>query len=280
MLMIRAELLKLTTTTAVKVAVIIGVVGLILTQITLLTLLPALASGAIGPGLDTLGVALPDFGLESHAAQLAALSPLGASTGSGSLGIAVLAVVILGVLAGTSDYRFGGIVTTALAQPRRGLILVAKIGALALTGLLVGFVYAAINLLTLIISLPLAGAELLVSAPELILVLVRGTVVVTLLVLLGLAVGLLARDQVVGILTMLGLLLFEIIVQSIAQLVSGTLPIWAQIMPLSLAQSAISSPMNGGFPPVVALAVLAALVAVVLAGAGAAMRTRDICVLR
>lgn len=274
--MFRAEILKLTTTTATRIAVIVGVVGLIVTQVTLVTVLPALASGAIGPGRAALGSDLPAFDLASRSAQLAALSPLGSSTGAGSIGIAVLAVLVLGVLAGTTDYRFGGIVPTALAEPRRGFILAAKVGAMSLTGLLVGFVYATVSVATLMISVPLAGAELAVGVQEIAGVVVRGLLVVALLSLLGLAIGILARNQLVGVLAMLGILLLELIIQAAVHVLTGSLPAWAQLMPLSLSQAAVSPGIPGGMPPVAAVAALAALVAVTMAAAATAMRSRDI----
>ncbi|GHD45746.1 hypothetical protein D9V29_08105 [Mycetocola manganoxydans] len=274
--MFRAEMLKLTTTRATKAAVAVGVAGLIATQVTLVTVLPALASGAIGPGREALGDDLPAFDLTTGAAQLAAVSPLGSSTGAGSIGIAVLAVLILGVLAGTTDYRFGGIVPTALAQPRRGRILTAKVLATALAGLVVGVTYAAVSLGTLLVSLLLARTELAASPLELAGVLGGGALAVALFALLGLAIGILARSQLAGVLVMLGILLFELIAQAIIQLVTGTLPAWAQLMPLSLGQAAVSSGATGGIPPVTAVAALAALVAVVVAAAGVALRSRDI----
>jgi ABC-2 type transport system permease protein len=274
--MIRAELLKLTSTRAARVAAIVGIGGLVATQVTMVTLLPALANGTVGPGAEALGGDVPEFDLATHAAQLAAASPLGSTTGAGAIGIAVLAVLLLGVLGGTTDYRFGGIVSTALAQPRRGGILVSKAGAMALAGLMVGVAYALVSLATLLISLPFVGAGLVVSAPDLLGVFLRGALVVALLALLGLGVGILARNQLVGVLAMFGVLLLEIIVQGMVQLVTGTLPVWAQLLPLALGQAAVSPGAAGALPPVAALAVLAALVAGVLVAAGAAMRTRDI----
>jgi ABC-2 type transport system permease protein len=274
--MIRAELLKLTSTTAAKVAVLVGVVGLIVTQVTLVTLLPAVASGAIGPGIEELGGSLPEFDLVTAVAQLSAVSPLGSSTGAGSIGIAVLAVLLLGVLGGTTDYRFDGIVPTALAQPRRGAILVSKVGAMALAGLATGIAYALVSLATLLITLQVTQAELAVAWPELLGVLLRGAAVVALLAILGLAVGILARNQLAGVLTMFGILLFELIFQSMVQLVAGTLPVWAQILPLALGQAAVSPGSGWAIPPLGALAALSALVAIVVVAAGAIMRTRDI----
>ena len=120
--MFRAELLGLTTTTATKVSALVAVIGLILTQLMFVTVLPALARGDIGPGAEALGADLPVLDLTSPAAQLDAINPLGASMGGGSIGIALLAIVLLGTLAGTSDDRYGGMVGAALASPRRGRI--------------------------------------------------------------------------------------------------------------------------------------------------------------
>lgn len=274
--MLRAELLKLTTTTAPKVAAGVGVVGLVLTQLAFVALLPALASGAIGPGPAALGDDLPTFDLGSGPAQLAALSPLGSTSGAGSIGIAVLSVLVLGVLAGTTDFRFGGIVGTALAEPRRGRIMAAKTGATALVGLVVGILFALVSVATLLLSLPLIGAPLDASALDMAGVLGRGAIVVALLTLLGLGVGILARSQLVGVLVMIGALLAELIVQATVQLVTGALPLWAQLLPLSLSQSAISADGVGALSPTVALGALAVLVAVVLAAATLALRRRDL----
>jgi ABC-2 type transport system permease protein len=274
--MFRAELLKLTTTAAAKVAVGVGVIGLLLTQLTLVTLLPALASGAIGPGPEALGGDVPAFTLESASAQLAALNPLGSTSGGGSIGIAVIAILILGVLAGTMDYRFGGIVPTALAEPRRGRILLAKVGSTAVVGLIVGAVFAVVSVVALLVSLPIAGVEIAASPAEIAGVLARGVITVALLTLLGLAVGLLARSQLVGVIVIISVLLLEPIAQGVVQLVTGTLPIWAQLMPVSLGQATISPGSDGALAPLVAGLALAALTGAVLLAAGAALRSRDI----
>lgn len=274
--MLRGELLKLSTTRASKAAVAVGVLGLIITQATLVTVLPALASGAIGPGSEALGDELPAFELGSASAQLDAASPLGYSSGTGSIGIAVLAVLILGVLAGTTDFRFGGIVSTALAQPRRGRILAAKVGAMALAGVVVGVLYFVAGFGTLLVALGLTGTELTAGGLELLGVLGRGTLVVALLAVLGLSIGLLVRSQVGAVLVMLGVLIAEVIVQAVTQLVTGALPVWAQLMPLTLGQIGVSSAATGTLSPLAALAALAAFVTVVVAAAGVALRTRDI----
>lgn len=274
-MMLRAELLKLSTTRATAIALAVGILGLIATQLVLVTLLPAIASGAIGPGADAVGDDLPDVDMTSPAGQLAALSPLGASTGSGSIGLALLAVLILGVLAGTTDFRHGGIVPTALARPRRGGILAAKSAAVGLTGIAVGIAYAVVSIGALVVSLAVQGTPLVLGAGEILMVLLRGAVVVALLALLGLGVGLLARSQLAGVLIALGALVLELMVQGFVQLATGGLPTWAQLLPLSLSQLAIGS-VPATIPPLLALLVLAVWAAIVLGASWLVIRRRDL----
>jgi hypothetical protein len=273
--MFRGELLKLSTTAATKVALAVGIVGLIGTQLVLVIFLPALASGAIGPGPDAFEGDIPAFDLATASAQLAALSPLGASEGGGSLGLASLAVLVLGVLAGTTDYRFGGIVPTALAEPRRSRILAAKALAMGVTGLVLGVVYALVSLVALLISVAATGATLSVGALDIAAVMGQGVVVVALLALVGLGIGVLARNQLAGVLTMLGVVVAELIVQALAALVSGAQPVWAQLLPLALSQAAIGA-TPAALPPLAALAGLVGWTVLILGAATFAIRRRDL----
>src|SRR3546814_5519165 len=111
------------------------------------------------------------------------------------LGLASLSVRVRGVLAGTTDYRFGGIVPTALAEPRRGRILAAKALATAVTGLVLGVVYAFVSLVALLVSLTATGATLSIGVLDIAAVMAQGAVVVALLALIGLGLGLLARNR-------------------------------------------------------------------------------------
>lgn len=272
--MYRAELLKLTTTTAPKVALGIGAGGLVLTQLLYVTLIPALASGLVGPGADVLGDELPALDLTVAAGQLSALNPLGAA-GAGSLGIAALAVILMGVLAGTSDYRYGGIVTTALAQPRRGRLLLAKAAAAGTAGVITGAVFALVSLAMLAGTLAVLGVPLALDPILILTVLLRSTGAIGALAVLGLGVGMLARSQLAGVLVMLAILLLEPIVQSVTQLITGTLPVWAQLLPLSLANAVIGT-SDFGLSPAGAAPALLALTGVALALSALALRRRDL----
>ncbi|MGV8872657.1 MAG: hypothetical protein ACOH2Q_09030 [Rhodococcus sp. (in: high G+C Gram-positive bacteria)] len=279
--MLRAELLKLTTTAAPRTAIGIGAVGLILTQLAFVIILPLLAAGRIGPGRQALGNDFPVVDLTTVAAQTSALSPLGDyAGGGGSIGVAAIAVTLLGVLAGTGDYRFGGIVTTALAQPKRGRILIDKAAAAGIAGLLTGGAYAAISMVMLLITLAVQGTAWALDPLSVGAFLTRSVVAVGCLVVIGLAVGILARNQLFGVLTMLGILVLEPIIQAIARLSFGELPFWAQLSPLSLANSVISGGHldagQTGLSLPVALGSLIALTGTTLAAAALALERRDI----
>ena len=273
--MLTAELLKLRTVAATKVTVALGVVGLLVTQVLLVTLLPALASGAI----DTKGAAaeLGTIDPGSVAFQYSALNPLGGMGGVGSVSIATIAVVVLGLLVATTDYRFGGIVTTALAQPRRLRILGGKVAATAVVAAGLAVVYAVVVLGNLLVAtLVIPGAELVLPAVDIVSTLVRGAAVVVLLALLGVGIGVIVRSQLAGILVVISLLVLEPIVQALAQALTGGVPLWAQLLPLSLGQAAIAQVGSLALHPLVALAALAGIVLAVLVAAGAALRRRDL----
>lgn len=273
--MLRAELLKLTTTPASKIALAVGAAGLIITQLITVTLLPALASGLIGPGKDVIGDVIPASDLVTSVGQLAALSPLGASGGTGSIGIAVIAIVMMGVLAGTSDYRFDGIVTTALAQPNRVRILAAKAAATGIAGIVTGAVFAVVSTATLLTALGIAGTPFAIEPAVLAAVFARSVLAVACLTTFALAVGILARSQLIAVLAILSILIIEMIVQSIAQLIMGSMPVWAQFMPLSLVHAVIGTEA-AGVPLPIAAAALLALTAIALTLAALVLRRRDI----
>ena len=270
--MLRAEILKLTTITATRGAIVVAALGLVATQLAFTLLLPSLReNGAAGTDV-TAELPVIDLGIADN--QLAALNPLGASLGAGSIGIVLVAVMLLGVLAGTSDFRFGGITGTALAEPRRERIVAAKAGAMAMIGSLAGAVLALTSALTLAITLLADATALAAPLPQVLGVLGRGVLAITLLSLIGLAAGLILRNQLVAVLVMLGALVLEPVLLSIVQLATGTLPGWAQLLPVSLSQAAIGS--GGAMDPLAALGALTALTALLLGAAGLTLRHRDV----
>ncbi|KQO79624.1 hypothetical protein ASF17_14990 [Frigoribacterium sp. Leaf263] len=274
--MLRAEILGLVTTTATKVAAVVALLGLVMTQLVFVVLLPALATGQVGPGAEALGDDLPVVDLTAAATQLDALSPLGTTLGGGSIGLALVAVVLLGVLAGTSDDRHGGIVGAVLASPRRSRVVVAKATAVGAGATVVGIVLAIVSLLTLIGSLALTATPFTAATGAVVATSARGVLAITCLAVIGLAVGILCRSQLTGVLVTIGALVAEPIVAAVAQLVGGgAAASWTQFLPVALAQSVIhggAGTVGGG----VAIAALLALTAVALVAASVALSRRDV----
>ncbi len=274
--MFRAELLGLVTTTATKVSATVALVGLIVTQLMFVTVLPALARGDIGPGAAELGADLPALDLTSAAVQLSAINPLGASMGGGSVGVALLAIVLLGVLAGTSDDRYGGIVGAVLASPRRGRIVIAKAAAAGAAGLVVGAMMAVASLATLLGTLVVAGIPLTAGAGGILGALGRGALVTACLLVIGLAVGILTRTQLAGVITILAIVFVEPIIMAITQLISGGVgSVWTQFLPVTLAHTVIAGGSDGT-NLVIATAALIAITAGALGAASLALARRDI----
>jgi len=94
-------------------------------------------------GLGLLGEAL-------FAGLYVALRPLGSLTDFGEevapgTGLLLVLTLVLGVLVITTEFRHGTSSSTFLAAPRRYPVLVAKLGAVVLVGLLAGLLYVVVN---------------------------------------------------------------------------------------------------------------------------------------
>ncbi|WP_344296841.1 hypothetical protein [Agromyces neolithicus] len=267
----------MTTVGATKVAAAVGVLGLLTTQLVFVWLLPALSSGAIvidgEPGIaaELGGV----FDRASFEFQYSALSLLGGGASAGSLGFSVIAVLAIGVLAATTDYRFGGIVGAALASPRRGRILGGKISATVVVTAATAVAYAIVSVGVLLASTIASGVDLALGWGDVLSEMSRGIAVLILLGLLGLAIGVLVRSQLAGFLILIGLVVIEPIMHAVLQIVGGA-PIWAQFLPLALAQASLADPGSGAvLSPVIALVAFVAIVGAALTAAWVALRRRD-----
>ena len=272
--MFRAELLNLVSTTSAKLTAALAVAGLLATQIIFVSLLPAILRGDI-EGAEGAADELPGFDLAAPATQLDALNPLGASMSGGSVGIAILAVAILGVLAGTGAFRFGGIVTAALAAPRRGRIVAAKAGASGIVGLVLGAALVVVSAVVLLITLAVSGTPIALDAAEAAALAGRGVFAVACLVLIGLAVGLLTRSQLGGVLVVLTIMITEPIIAAVAGLTTGSFPLWTQLLPVALTHATIGAAPTS-LSPLTAGAVLLGITVVALGAATVAVQRRDI----
>ncbi|MFF3063939.1 hypothetical protein ACFVQ3_05215 [Oerskovia sp. NPDC057915] len=296
--MFRAELLKLRTTRTPWVLGVVALAGMVLVQALTIALPRVLSSFEGLGGGATVGLEASPGLTADLAPDLTGITDLGAApvqramldllgngpAGSGSAGVSVICMLLLGVLAVTTDFRTGGIVPTALVVPSRLRVLAGKAGATAVVALVIGAALAvltALGLLAAVASTP--GAQLMVGAGDVLGVWGRGLLVLVLFAWLGLGIGTLVRGQVAAILVVVGLVVVEPLIQAAVVLLSGGTSSAAAWLPLGLGslastgQSATS--VLGGLAPMgVGAAVLGLVVWVAVAlGSGAVtFRRRDL----
>lgn len=172
--LLRAELIKLRTT-RVAFGLLAGTLGF-----TILTVVASILTAGQNETFDL-------------ATKEGILNVIGAAR-SGSV-----FVVILGILAMTTEFRHGTIVQTFLVEPNRGRVVGAKLGTLAFVGLAFGVVGC---LLTLAISLPwLAAKDVDIASVggDITLVLFGTLLSFAIYGMIGVGVGTLIRNQVAAI---------------------------------------------------------------------------------
>jgi ABC-2 type transport system permease protein len=139
-----------------------------------------------------------------------------------STGLLMVMLLVLGVLAITTEFRHGTASTTFLAAPSRHPVLAAKLGATLVTGLLAGFAFVAVNGG---LALPLFDAREGSLPPTGELVSVYAGVVASfaLLCAFGLGVGAIVRSQVGAIIAALA---FFFILSPLPELLPGEIGIY------------------------------------------------------
>ncbi|MCK0117656.1 hypothetical protein BCE75_10274 [Isoptericola sp. CG 20/1183] len=290
--MFRAEMLKLRSTRSPWIIGIVALAGAALLQ-TVTILLPRLlegldelaaTEGPTGPAADLVPdlAALTDLG--SASVQRGMLDLLGnGPSGTGSVGVATLCMLILGALAGTTDFRTGGIVPTALVVPSRTRVLLGKVGATAAAAATIGAGLALVSALGLASALLTApGTGLALGAGDVLGIWARGLCVLVAFAWLGLGVGILVRGQVAAVVVVVAVAFVEPMVQTVVALLSGgsSAVSW---MPLTLGALASTGQGAAGLlgdagtiGVAAALAGLAAWVVVVLGSGAVTFRRRDL----
>lgn len=269
--MLRAELIKLTTIRGAYIAAAVAVVGVALTQLTIGWMLPSLAS--LDPELEAT---VDGFAASTPALQLASLNLLGGASGGTSLGIALIAVLLLGATVATADARHGGLVTTALAVPRRGRIVASKaLAAAVVTGItavaatIVQFVLVAVS--PDVLAAGGYGADALATVD----VLARGAITLTLLGVIGAAVGVIVGGQTATYLILIAAAAADPVIRAIFSLVPGA-GAWTSYLPIGLAASAAGPNGATAVAPALALGILATLAVAASVAAWAVLRRRDL----
>ncbi|WP_022885560.1 hypothetical protein [Glaciibacter superstes] len=243
--MIKAEILKIRTLSTgwVLAWVALGVTAIMqLVNVLAPTLVAALPTGDGGDVQEfsesvnsVAQLALPEY-------QRSMLDVLGNGPlwGTGFPGIGVMIALFLGVIVATSDFRFGGIITTALATPSRLRVVGAKAAAVAIVTALGAIAMALITGLALLAGTAVAQVPIQVQTGEVLSIWGRGTIVLIIYGLIGLAAGLLIRHQVAAVIAVFALVLVEPLISGIALLATGTTPIATAVLPLTLGPVASS----------------------------------------
>lgn len=115
---------------------------------------------------------------------------------------------LIGTLAVTGEYRHRTIGTTFLAVPRRGRVLGAKLVVFALVGAVYGVLSSLTTGLVLVSVASVRGLELGIGIDDLVPALGKLAVASAVYVLLGVAIGALARNQILAIGIVLGYFYF------------------------------------------------------------------------
>jgi ABC-2 type transport system permease protein len=108
---------------------------------------------------------------------------------------AVLFATFAGVIAVTAEFRYGTIRPTALIEPRRRVVLGAKLLAAAMTGVAFGVICAGVAFGAGMSLLAVRGVDVALTGTHTLTLVFGSTVVSALSAMLGVAVGTLIRNQ-------------------------------------------------------------------------------------
>ncbi|GAB3749188.1 ABC transporter permease [Microlunatus parietis] len=132
----------------------------------------------------------------------------GVGTAVGLSGLVLFVPALIGTIAITGEYRHRTIGGTFLAAPRRGRVLGAKLVVYALFGLGYGCIAAASSGLAVLVAAAVRGVALGIGPGTLLIMLGQLTVAAAVYMVLGVAIGALARNQIVAIAVVLGYFYF------------------------------------------------------------------------
>lgn len=219
--LVRSELLKLRT---IRVTYGLLAGGVAVVALTVVAVILTAGNEEGGPPLDTTEGLRNVFGNGGSMAQL---------------------TLVLGILVVAGELRHGTITQTFLVTPARSRVVVAKVVAVAVAGLLYG---AVASLVVLAIGLPWLAAKD-VSAPllgsDVLLPVLAGLVGTALYGVMGVGVGALIRNQVAAIVTAL---VWQSVVESA---VVGLLPAVGRWLPQGAARALSQETLSEGhlLPP-------------------------------
>lgn len=202
--------------------------------------------------------------LSGHAAELGTAEGIRrvfSVTGAGAV-----VVLVVGVLVTTGEFRHGTAVDTFLTSPQRRDVVAAKLLTSAILGLAVGTLTALVALGTASVLYRQQAAVLPFASRDVWLGLSGTLVYTTLFAVLGVALGVLVRNQVFAI---AGALAWIAIVE---HTLVNLIPAVGRWLPAGAGQAIVRTPIGGLLSPLAGIAVLGAY-AVVIAVIGIRIET-------
>jgi ABC-2 type transport system permease protein len=186
------------------------------------------------------------------------------------LSITPIFALLLGIRSFTDEFRFGSIVPTLLANPRRLRVLAAKVVTTAAAGIVLALAATAVAIAVGAPILIAKGWDITWSIGAMGSVVGRLLVASALWTTIGVGVGLAIRHQVAAV---AGSLVWMIAAEGI---VGGLLPDVARYFPGSAGFAVVGINASGLLAPVTAAILLGGYAAAAVAAGGTLMQRRDI----
>jgi ABC-2 type transport system permease protein len=136
----------------------------------------------------------------------------------GISGFAQVFALVLGILAVTSEFRFGTITPSLLVVPDRVRLTLAKLGASLATGLALGAVATGLTAAIGAAILNARGIDTGLSGSQVTKMIVGGIVATALYAALGVGVGAIVRNQVGAV---VGTLVYLFVLENLLQIIKG-----------------------------------------------------------
>jgi ABC-type transport system involved in multi-copper enzyme maturation permease subunit len=240
---LRSELVKLTTTRTVPLML------------------------AAAAGVTLLGTCIE--GLSPSLAELAGSDEQRELLGAGS-SAAILLGTYAGLIAVTAEFRYGTIRPTLMFEPRRRVVLTAKLAAAAATGAVFAAVCLAISFAGGLVILGLRDVDAVLTGAD-VRLLVLGTIAAAALIAaIGAAIGALIRNQAGAI---VALVAYTLAVESV---LFAALPAVGQYLPGKAGDALAGRPVEDLLAPGVGAAVLVVWTLALIAVASARNELSDV----
>jgi ABC-2 type transport system permease protein len=134
----------------------------------------------------------------------------------GISGFAQVFALVLGILAVTSEFRFGTITPSLLVVPDRVRLTLAKLGAGLATGFALGLVATGLSAVVAAAILNARGIDTGLSGSQVTKMIVGGTIATALYAALGVGVGAIVRNQVGAV---VGTLVYLFVLENLLQII-------------------------------------------------------------